>query len=175
MFVKFEAQEDNHFRALKVLAYIGLQSEGSADFQDILDNLDIQKSTLWRYISSLREQGLIDISRSYHTCVFFKKRSVWEQLRDPLLAIVTALDIGLKKINGEYFIDSGMIRRYRDRTKNLKPIKKKESRNPKFEKIVVETIREAEQLNKEFKELGINKRASVLSTHNTMRYSRVIG
>ena len=92
-----------------------------------------------------------------------------------MLSIVTALDIGLKKIYGEYFIDSGMIRRYRDRAKNLKPIKKKESRTPKFEKIVVETIREAEQLNKEFKELGINKRASVLSTHNTMRYSRVVG
>jgi hypothetical protein len=70
---------------------------------------------------------LIDINRSDHTCVFFKKRSVWEQLQDPLLAIVTALDIGLKKIYGEYFIDSGMIRRYRDRAKNLKPIKKKQS------------------------------------------------
>jgi len=67
-----------------------------------------------------------------------------------------------------------MIRRYRDRAKNLKPIKKKQSSTPKFEKIVLETIREAEQLKKEFKELGINKRASVLSTHNTMRYSQVV-
>ncbi|MCM1985608.1 hypothetical protein [Methanococcoides seepicolus] len=160
---------------MKLLAYIGLQSEGCADFQDLLDNLDISKSTLWRYISSLRTQGLIGINRSDHTCVFFKKRSAWEHLRDPLLAIVTALDIGLKKIYGELFIDSGMIRRYRDRAKNLKPIKKKESRTPKFEKIVVETIREAEKLNKEFKELGINKRASVLSTHNTMRYCWLSG
>ncbi|WP_135604945.1 hypothetical protein [Methanococcoides sp. NM1] len=54
-------------------------------------------------------------------------------------------------------------------------MKKKESKAQKFEKIIVETIREADHLNKEFRELGVNKRASVLSTHNTMRYSRVVG
>ncbi|UGV39967.1 hypothetical protein J7W08_07525 [Methanococcoides orientis] len=44
-----------------------------------------------------------------------------------------------------------------------------------FEKVVVEVVQEVDRLNKEFKELEVNKRASVLSTHNTMRYSWVVG
>ncbi|WP_321417779.1 hypothetical protein [uncultured Methanomethylovorans sp.] len=47
----------------------------------------------------------------------------WEATRKPLADLYSVLKIGFKKIFGQYFVDSGIIRPFRDRYKNLKPTK----------------------------------------------------
>jgi hypothetical protein len=84
----------------------------------------------------------------------------------------TTFNIGFKKIFGHVFVDSGVIRPYKERKKNLKPSKPRHKST--LEPVVVDTYRQAKQLSKEFKELGISSGIAVRSNHNTMRYSGVV-
>ena len=133
---------------------------------------EIPERSLWRYINYWKSKGILDPAREHCTKVFFKTKRLWESTKDPLINFCSALDIGFKKIFGHVFIGSGVIRPYKERKKNLKPIKPK--RIPDLEPIIVDTYQQAKKLMKEFKELGITHKIAVKSNHNTVRYSRVI-
>lgn len=165
-----------NMRAVKALAYIALQSEGCADFRDIQEGTEIPERSLWRYINYWKSEGYLDTIREHCTKVFFKTKSIWEASKQPLIDFCSAFHIGFKKIFGEVFIDSGVIRQYRERAKNLRIIKSKESakRSQDQEPIIVDSYRHADKLRKELNELGINRKIGIRSNHNTARYSRVI-
>jgi hypothetical protein len=112
-----------------------------------------------------------DTKREHCTKVFFKT-TLGESTKEPLINFCSAFDIGFKKIFGHVFIDSGVIRPYKERKKNLKPIKPRKL--PDLEPIIVDTYQQAKKLTKELKELGVSRKIGVRSNHNTMRYSRVI-
>lgn len=161
-----------NMQAIKALAFIALQSEGCADFRDIQEGTEIPERSLWRYINHWKAEGILDTVRHQCTQVFFKTRSLWEAARKPLADLCSVLKIGFKKIFGQYFIDSGIIRPFRERKKNLKPIK--QHQYPTETPLIVESYREANRLSKELKELGISRKIAVISNYNTMRHSRVL-
>ncbi len=167
-----------NMQAIKALAFIALQSEGCADFRDIQEGTEIPERSLWRYINHWKAEGILDTVRHQCTQVFFKTRSLWEAARKPLADLCSVLKIGFKKIFGQYFVDSGIIRPFRERNKNLKPINStkptRQHQYPTEPPLIVETYREANSLSKELKELGISHKIAVISNYNTMRYSRVI-
>ncbi|SDF85352.1 hypothetical protein SAMN04488589_1531 [Methanolobus vulcani] len=162
-----------NIKAIKALAFIALQSEGCADFRDIQEQTEIPERSLWRYINHWKSEGILDTARESCTKVFFKTKRLWEKAKDPLINFCTTFNIGFKKIFGHVFVDSGVIRPYKERKKNLKPVKPRHKST--LEPVVVDTYRQAKQLSKEFKELGISRGIAVRSNHNTMRYSRVFG
>ncbi len=161
-----------NMQAIKALAFIALQSEGCADFRDIQEQTEIPERSLWRYINYWKSEGTLDTAREHCTKVFFKTKRLWEKAKDPLINFCSDFNIGFKKIFGHVFVDSGVIRPFKERKKNLKLIKSRHT--PDQEPIVVDTYRQAKQLAKEFKELGIWRGIAVRSNYNTMRYSRVI-
>jgi hypothetical protein len=79
---------------------------------------------------ALQSEGILDSVRHQCTQVFFKTRSLWEAARKPLADLCSVLKIGFKKIFGQYFVDSGVIRPFRERKKNLKQIKSTTSTKP---------------------------------------------
>jgi hypothetical protein len=162
----------SNMKAIKALAFVALQSQGCADFRTIQEETEIPERSLWRYINYWKAEGILDTVREHCTKVFFKTVRQWEALKKPLVNFCTALNIGFKKVFGHVFVDSGVIRPYKERKKNLKPVKPRHKSN--LEPVVVDTYRQANQLSKEFKELGISRGIAVRSNHNTMRYSRVI-
>ncbi|WP_319507001.1 hypothetical protein [uncultured Methanolobus sp.] len=162
----------DNMQAIKALAYIALQSEGCADFRDMLEQTEIPERSLWRYINYWKNEGILDTKREECTKVFFKIKRIWEKVQKPLIDVCSALNIGFKKLFGQVFVDSGVIRPFKERNKNLKPIKPKYHSNP--DPIVVDSYQQSKKLSKELKELGITRRIAVRSNHNTMRYSRVI-
>ena len=168
-----------NMQAIKALAFIALQSEGCADFRDIQEGTEIPERSLWRYINHWKAEGILDTVRHQFTQVFFKTRSLWEAARKPLADLCSVLKIGFKKIFGQYFVDSGIIRPFRDRHKNLKQINStkptRQHQYPTEPPLIVETYREANRLSKELKELGISRKIAVVSNSNTIRSSRVIG
>ncbi|WP_342304409.1 hypothetical protein [Methanolobus sp. ZRKC5] len=161
-----------NMQAIKALAFIALQSEGCADFRDIQEQTEIPERSLWRYINYWRTEGILDTVREHCTKVFFKTKRVWESVKDPLINLCSSLNLGFKKIFGNVFVDSGVIRPFKERNKNLKPIKPK--RYPDLEPLVVDTYQQSKRLAKELKDLGITRKIAVRSNHNTVRYSRVV-
>lgn len=162
----------NNMQAIKALAFIALQSEGCADFRDVQEQTEIPERSLWRYINYWKSEGILDTVREHCTKVFFKTKRQWEAVKKPLVDFCSALGIGFKKVFGQVFIDSGVIRPFQERKKNLKPVKVQKTQD--LELIVVDTYRQAKALRKEAKELGVTIRIGVRSNYNTMMYSRVI-
>ncbi|SFM60207.1 hypothetical protein [Methanolobus profundi] len=136
------------------------------------EQTETPERSLWRYINYWKSEGILDTAREHCTKVFFKTKRLWENTKEPLIYFYSAFNIGFKKIFGQVFVDSGVIRPYKERKKNLKPVKPRHKST--LEPVVVDTYRQAKQLSKEFKELGISRGIVVRSNHNTMRYSRVI-
>lgn len=162
-----------NIKAIKALAYVALQSEGCTDFRTIQEQTEIPERTLWRYINFWKSKGILDTAREHCTKVFFKTKHLWENTKKPLIEFCSAFNIGFKKEFGHVFIDSGIIRPFKERKKNLKPIKNKNFDNQ--ESIVVDSHKQANQIIKELKELGISRKVRVRSNRYTMRYSRVVG
>lgn len=170
--VSFELDPHENINAVKVLAFLSLQSEGCSSFQDIHEATEIPKRTLWRYVNHWKSEGFLDTVRQSITYVFFRSKSFFEQAKTVLVDFCSIFKIGFKKLYGDVFVDLGMIRPYRERSKNLKPIASYKPR--KLDPIIVETFQQGKSLLKEFKELGISRTVGVISNHNTMRYSRVL-
>ena len=164
----------NPLGALKVLTFIGLQSEGCTEFSTIHKALGIPLSTLWRHINIWKCEGIIETKRKGVTYVFFKSRSVWSQSKKTLEDMCVRFNIGFKRHWGQLLIDSGVIRNFRDRKKNLKPIKVSSKQK---ELIIVDDQREASRIIKELRADGLydSVRLAVRSTKSNLRHSRVIG
>lgn len=164
-------KQENPWNALKVIAYLCIQREGYASFEELKENLGISERSLWRYIGALRNQGLLDRKRKDKTFVFFKKRKVCECIKEPLTKIMNVLDLNIKAIYGHYFLDSGEIRQYRERAKNLSPIRGSKPSNS--DPIIVETDREMRKVKKDMASLGISRPVHVLSNAQNMKWNRV--
>ncbi|WP_406661562.1 hypothetical protein V7O66_03335 [Methanolobus sp. ZRKC3] len=159
--------------ALKVLAYIGLQSEGCTEFKTIQEATGIPKSSLWRYINIWKCEGIIETKRKAVTHVFFKSKSLWKQSKKTLEDMCVYFKIGFKRHWGQLLIDSGVIRNYRERKKNLKPVK---TSTKEKQSIIVDDFRKARSLRKQIKEEGLSDsvRVLIMSNKSNMRHSRVI-
>lgn len=164
----------NPLGALKVLAYIGLQSEGCTEFRTIQQSLNIPDSTLWRHINIWKQEGIIETKRKAITYVFFKSKGLWKQSKKTLEDMCVHFNIGFKRHWGQLLIDSGVIRNFRDRKKNLKPANVSTKQK---ELVIVDDQREAKRLIKELRADGLydSVRIAVRSTKSNLRHSRVIG
>ncbi|WP_406659790.1 hypothetical protein V7O66_08025 [Methanolobus sp. ZRKC3] len=160
-------------KSLQVLAYVATQSEGCTEFRTIQEATEIPNSTLWRCINHWKCEGILETVRKKVTYVFFKSKGFWKQAREPLENICVALKIGLKRTFGQLLIDTGVIRNYRERKKNIKPVKVSTKQK---ELIIVDDQREAKKLQRELREMGLldSVRVALRSNKSNMRYSRVI-
>jgi hypothetical protein len=162
-------------KTLSVLAYIATQSEGCTEFRQISEALTIPIRSLWRYINHWKCEGVLDTKRKECTYVFFKSKSLWQSIKEPILQVCSFLKINFKRVWGQTFIDSGVIRNFRERRKkNLKP--HKVTGDDKRELVVVDDARKANALRKELREEGVSHlfKIGIASTKSNMRYSRVI-
>jgi len=171
------------YRSRKVTGFFG-DSKDCKDFRDVPEGTEIPEQSLWQYINHWKAEGILDTVRHHCTQVFFKTLSLWEAARKPLADLCSVLKIGFKKIFGQYFVDSGIIRPFRERNKNLKPTNSSNNKNTKPTRqhqfpteppLIVESYQEANRLSKELKELGISPKIAVVSNSSTIRSSRVIG
>jgi len=167
----FHLSPDTNIKAVKVLAYIALESEGCADFRDILESTEIPERTLWRYINHWKMKGLLDTVKEKRTKVFFLSKSLFEQAKQSLITFCSTFSISFKKLPSDVFIDSGVIRPRTSSNKNREPTLPNNSNEKNL--IVVDNYRQGRSLLREFKEEGINCRVAVLSSHTTKRNSRV--
>ncbi|RNI15889.1 ArsR family transcriptional regulator [Methanohalophilus sp. RSK] len=166
-----QASEENPFSALQILAYLCARRDGYASFEELRDNLDISERTLWRYISALRDQGLLDRQRKDKTFIFFKKRKICEAIKEPITKIMNVLKLKIRHIYGHYFIDSNEIQEYRNRAKNLKPMS--EAKPSNTDPIIVESNKEAREIKRDLAKLGIRRPVHVFSNPQNMKWDRI--
>ncbi|MCD4822774.1 MAG: hypothetical protein K8R11_12125 [Methanococcoides sp.] len=157
---------------MKLLAYIAFQKHGCAEFSDIIESTDIPERSAWRYINQYKEKGILETVREKITKVFFKKTSLYAQLKETLIDLSKYLDIGFKHIYGCVYLDSCIIRSQRKIKKT--PVKMQPVTQYNYERIIVDTYTKADQLNNYFKKCNIKRRAVVESNGRNKRYSRVI-
>ena len=163
---------DNIRKPLKVLAYIALQRDGCAKFRDIEEGTGIPERSLYRYINMWKAEGVLESAKKDVSYIYFRTKSMWEAAKPLLVELCAALQFGFKKMFGELFVDSGVIRQFRERGKNLKKVAG--YRRPTKQHFVVDSYHEGKSLSKELKELGISFSLGVRSSKNNLRYSRVI-
>jgi hypothetical protein len=167
----FQLNPDTNIKAVKVLAYLALESEGCADFREILENTEIPERTLWRYINHWKTEGLLDTVKEKRTKIFFLSKSLFEQAKQSLMTFCSTFSISFKKLPSDVFIDSSVIRPWMGSNKNLEPTLANNSNKTNL--IVVDNYRQGKSLLREFKKEGKNCRVAVLSSHTTKRNSRV--
>jgi hypothetical protein len=166
-------------KALKALAFVATQSEGCTEFSTIEAATEIPTSTLWRFINFWKAEGILETKRKEVTYVFFKTKKLWEQSKEPLINLCSLLNFGFKKVFGEVFIDSGVIRPFKERNtklKNTRSFRKQKGVEDKkdVQHFVCETYHEAQSLAKELRAMGIAFTMGVKSSKDNIRYSRVI-
>jgi hypothetical protein len=159
-------------KPLKALMYIALQSEGCAEFRAIEQATEIPERSLWRYINFWKSEGVLETVRKDVTYVYFRTKALWEQAKETLQGVCAFFNFGFKKLFGEVFNDSGVIRQYRERNKNLTKVSG--YRKPQKKHFVVESFQQGQSLAKELRELGINFSMGVVSSKHNLPYSRVI-
>lgn len=152
--VQFDINEDKSksHAALRILAFLAFQREGTAEFPDILENTGIPERTAWRYINQFAERGILETERKRKTIVSFTKKSLFRNMKEHLIALSNYLDFGYKSLYGHVFKDTGQIRNYHDRDKNLVHIQQHD-----FSVLHVDSSKKATYLNKNLKKLGVKR------------------
>lgn len=163
---------DSIRKPLQVLAYIALQKDGCAKFRDIEEATGIPERSLYRYINLWKAEGILESAKKDVSYVYFRTKSMWEAAKPQLVDICAIFNFGFKKVFGELFVDSGVIRQFRERGKNLKKVTG--YRRPTKQHFIVDSYHEGKSLSKELKELGISFSMGVRSSKNNLPYSRVI-
>jgi DNA-binding Lrp family transcriptional regulator len=163
---------DSIRKPLQVLAYIALQKEGCAKFRDIEEATGIPERSLYRYVNMWKAEGILESARKEVSYVYFRTKALWEDAKPRLVDICAMFNFGFKKVFGELFVDSGVIRQFRERGKNLKKVTG--YRRPTKQHFIVDSYHEGKSLAKELKELGINFSMGVRSSKNNLPYSRVM-
>jgi hypothetical protein len=142
----------NHDNKLKFLAYIAFNRNGFAEFQDIVERTEIPERSCWRYLNYYKSIGILDSIREKCTYVFFKKQSLWYNIKDSLKNLANYLKFGFKNVWGYMMYDSDKVRPYHERDKNLTPAYK--HRN---DTIFVDNQKDYDRIMKELKAHNIQQ------------------
>lgn len=155
-----------------MLAYIAFQKHGCAEFSDIIESTGIPERSAWRYINQYKEKGILETVREKVTKVFFKKTSLWKQLKEPLIDLSRFLDFGFKHRYGCVFLDSCIIRSQRNGKKTPKKVQPIIQYDD--DPIIVESYTKADQLRKHFRKNNIKRKILIMLNSRNIQHSRVI-
>ena len=105
---------------LRLLSFIAFQREGSATFQDIIENTGIPERSVWRYLNHYKEQKLLESHRAKETIISFVHKGAWISVKDALIKMSAYLNFGYFNYCGYLIKDTGQSRSYKDRYSDLK-------------------------------------------------------
>ena len=145
---------------LRLLSFIAFQREGSATFQDIVENTGIPERSIWRYLNHYKEQKLLESHKAKETSISFVHKGAWISVKEALIKMSAYLNFGYFVYCGYLIKDTGQSRSYKDRYKDLK----KDMVLQHDDSVVqCSSYQQANEFNRDLKKAGLMRKISVPS------------